>query len=231
MEDLHLNPAKARSRAEGKAKLRGVHVPPHRPHRSDSPQFVQHILIAHISRVQDQLNPRQQFLEARVKEAVCIRDYTDLHRLGLMAASPSDVARASRPLSRERPAPVPAGATCARDSGRDARATKRSSATISCARTLHLSQCAWLTRQQARLVLQPHGQGSMLSRRSAWFRRCLLSEASSRPGSSVKFVGVNSPSSRGQAAASGRSGAGLTFGRPGLNAPTKAASAVSVVKR
>jgi hypothetical protein len=47
----------------------------------------------------------------------------------------------------------------------------------------------------------------------------------------VKFVGVNWPSSRGRTAACGRSGAGLTFGRPGLNAPTKAASAVSVIKR
>jgi hypothetical protein len=35
----------------------------------------------------------------------------------------------------------------------------------------------------------------MLSRRSTWFRRFWLSEASSKPGSSVKLVGVNWPSS------------------------------------
>jgi len=81
------------------------------------------------------------------------------------------------------------------------------------------------------LLLQPHGQGSKLSRRSTWFRRTLLRESSSRPGSSVKFVGVNSPSSRGQAASGGRSGAGLTFGRFGLSAQTNAASTAIATKR
>ena len=37
----------------------------------------------------------------------------------------ADVARASRPLSRERPAPVGARAGCPRPSGRDGRATQR----------------------------------------------------------------------------------------------------------
>jgi len=53
------------------------------------------------------------------------------------------------------------------------------------ARSLHFPQCAWLTRQSAMLLLQPHGQSSMLSRSSTRFRRSLLSEARSRPGSSV----------------------------------------------
>jgi len=80
------------------------------------------------------------------------------------------------------------------------------------------------------LVLQPHGQGSILSRRSAWFRRSSLSESSSRPGSFVKFVGVNSTSSLGQAASGGCSGAGLTFGRSGFSAQTSAASTPSSQK-
>jgi hypothetical protein len=105
--------------------------------------------------MQDQLDARQQFLETRVKETVRVRNYTDFHRLGLMGVSPSDVARASRPLSRERLAPAPTRAGGPHESGRDARATKHSSAMISCANSLHFAQRAWLTRQYARLVLQP----------------------------------------------------------------------------
>ena len=87
MEDLHLNPSNPRGRTKRKAELRGVHVPPHRPHRSDSHQFVQHLLFVHISCMQDQLDARQQFLEAHVKETVRVRDYTDFYQPGLMVAA------------------------------------------------------------------------------------------------------------------------------------------------
>ena len=85
MENLHLNASNPRGGTKRKAKLRGVHVSPHRAHRSDSHQIVQHLLFVHISCMQDQLHARQQFLQARVKETVRVRDYADSHQLGLSA--------------------------------------------------------------------------------------------------------------------------------------------------
>jgi hypothetical protein len=69
--------------------LRGVHVSPHGPHWSNSYQFVQHFLFAHIPCVQDQFDTRQQLPETHVKEAMRIRNHTDSHLLDLMDASSS----------------------------------------------------------------------------------------------------------------------------------------------
>ena len=72
VEQFNLDPAKPQGHAEGKTKLRRVHVPTHRLHRSDCPQFVQHFLIAHVSCMQHQLDTRQQLPETRVEETMRI---------------------------------------------------------------------------------------------------------------------------------------------------------------
>src|SRR5680860_1112437 len=60
-----------------------IHVPPHGNHRGDSTQLLQHVFAAHVTRMQDALDPRERTSQIRGKIAMRVRyhpDFVDLLR-------------------------------------------------------------------------------------------------------------------------------------------------------
>src|SRR5680860_364406 len=81
-----------------------IHVPPHGNHRGDSTQLLQHVFAAHVTRMQDALDPRERTSQIRGKIAMRVRyhpDFVDLLRnTGITTHThPSGIATCARPAA------------------------------------------------------------------------------------------------------------------------------------